>query len=128
MRVKRIIVLLVCILSASLMTAQNRGNLTVTLKDSQTDEPVGFATVSLTKSGEQKPYKYALTDSEGKATIERVAHGNYVFKAEIMGYKTYTKAIELGGDFALGTIKMDQDKQLLDAASVSATGNPIIIK
>ena len=128
MRIKRIIVLLVCILSASLMTAQNRGNLTVTLKDSQTDEPVGFATVSLTKSGEQKPYKYALTDSEGKATIERVAHGNYVFKAEIMGYKTYTKAIELGGDFALGTIKMDQDKQLLDAASVSATGNPIIIK
>ena len=128
MRIKRIIVLLVCILSASLMTAQNRGNLTVTLKDSQTDEPVGFATVSLTKSGEQKPYKYALTDSEGKATIERVSHGKYVFKAEIMGYKTYTKAIELGGDFALGTIKMDQDKQLLDAASVSATGNPIIIK
>ncbi|MBR5398092.1 MAG: outer membrane beta-barrel protein [Bacteroidales bacterium] len=128
MRIKRIIVLLACILSASLMTAQNRGNLTVTLKDSQTDEPVGFATVSLTKSGEQKPYKYALTDSEGKATIERVSHGNYVFKAEIMGYKTYTKAIELGGDFALGTIKMDQDKQVLDAASVSATGNPIIIK
>ena len=89
---------------------------------------MGFATVSLTKSGEQKPYKYALTDSEGKATIERVSHGKYVFKAEIMGYKTYTKAIELGGDFALGTIKMDQDKQLLDAASVSATGNPIIIK
>ena len=128
MRIKRIIVLLACILSASLMTAQNRGTLTVTLKDSQTDEPVGFATVSITRQGEQKPYKYALTDSEGKASIERVSNGNYVFKAEIMGYKTYTKALELNGDFALGTIKMDQDKQVLDAASVSATGNPIIIK
>ena len=128
MRIKRIIALLVSVLSVSLMAAQNRGTFTVTLKDSQTDEPVGFATVSLTKSGEQKPYKYALTDSEGHGTIEKVSAGKYMFKAEIMGYKTYTKDVELGGDFAMGTVKMDQDKQVLDAASVSATGNPIIIK
>ena len=129
MQLKRIIVFLACVLSATVMAAQNRGTLTVTLKDSQSDEPVGFATVSLTREGEQKPFKYALTDSEGKGTIDKVNVGKYVFRAEIMGYKTYSKVVELSsGNFTLGTIKMDQDKQVLDAASVSATGNPIIIK
>ena len=111
-------------------TAQNRGNVTLTLKDSSSGEPVGFATVTLTKEGENKPYKYALSDEDGKVLLEKVQAGKYSLKAELLGYKPFVKAVEVvkGQDLKLGKVEMDQDRQMLEAASVSAVGNPIIMK
>lgn len=108
-------------------TAQTR-TITVVLQDSSTGEAVGYATVSLAKPGATSSFKYALSDDKGKATIEKVPAGSYVFKAELLGYKTFSKEITLKESLNLGVIKMDPDKQVLDAASVSATGNPIVIK
>ena len=76
----------------------------------------------------QKPYKYALSDDKGKTVMEKVAAGKYVLKVELLGYKTLTKDIEVKGKLDLGMMKMDPDKQVLDAASVTAAGNPIVIK
>ena len=108
------------------MMAQNV-NVTVKLEDASNGEPVGFATVSLApQSGSTK---YSLTDNNGKGTIEKVKVGKYTFKAEIMGYKSIEKAVEITREATdLGVIKMELDQEVLDAASVSATGNPIIIK
>lgn len=128
---KRIIAMLCgLILSLALsfaLSAQSR-SVTVLLQDSSSGEPLGYATVSLTKSGASSAYKYALTSDKGKAVLEKVAAGTYMFKAELLGYKTFTKEITVKEDLNLGTIKVDPDKQVLDAASVSATGNPIVIK
>ena len=97
------------------------------LEDASNGEPVGFATVSLTPA--KGSAKYSLTDNEGKGTIEKVKAGTYTFKAEIMGYKTYEKSVEIDKEHVdLGTIKMELDQKVLDAAQVTATGNPIIIK
>ena len=60
----------------------------VELVDEISGEPVGFATVSIVKDGQTKPFKYALTDEKGKATIESVKKGAYTLKAELMGYIT----------------------------------------
>ena len=122
---RRILLVLVSLFAAVAMSAQNH-NVTVKLEDASTGDAVGFATVSLTPA-KGNP-KYALTDNEGKGTIEKVKDGTYTFKAEIMGYKTYSKEVEIKGAMDLGTIKLELDQQVLDAASVSATGNPIIIK
>ena len=122
---RRILLVLVSLFAAVAMSAQNH-NVTVKLEDASNGEPVGFATVSLTPA--KGNAKYSLTDNEGKGTIEKVKDGTYTFKAEIMGYKTYSKEVEIKGAMDLGTIKMELDQQVLDAASVSATGNPIIIK
>lgn len=109
--------------------AQSRSNVTVVLKDSSNDEAVGFATVSITKKGAETALKYALTGSDGKGTIEKIPAGTYTFKAEMMGYVTSSKEITLEGkDLDLGVYKLDPDKEVLDAASVSAVGNPIIVK
>lgn len=128
---KRIIAMLCgLILSLALsfaLSAQSR-SVTVLLQDSSSGEPLGYATVSLTKAGASSAYKYALTSDKGKAVLEKVAAGTYMFKAELLGYKTFTKEITVKEDLNLGTIKVDPDKQVLDAASVSATGNPIVIK
>lgn len=109
-------------------SAQSRGSVKVVLSDSSNGEAVGFATVSLTREGEEKPEKYSLTDAGGKAVLEKVRNGKYTLRAELLGYKTLTREIEVRGDLDLGTVKMDLDRKTLDAASVTAAGNPIVVK
>ena len=98
------------------------------LQDSSNDEAIGFATVSLTKEGSKKPDKYVLSDSNGKVEFTGVRPGTYALKAELLGYKAYETTIKVPDQKFLGVIKMDPDREQLDAASVSAVGNPIIIK
>ncbi|MBR5925079.1 MAG: TonB-dependent receptor, partial [Bacteroidales bacterium] len=98
------------------------------LLDSSNGEPVAFATVSLTKDGAKKPEYYNLSNDSGAVEIKKVRHGNYLFRAELLGYRAWEKHIKVEGNLDLGKIKMDPDKQLLEAASVSAVGNPIVVK
>ena len=126
---KRIIATIIGVTSIFTMAlAQTSGTLSAVLKEATSGDPIPFATVSIIKSGSTKPYKYALSTQDGKVTIEKVANGKYTFKAELLGYQTYEKEIEVKGYLNLGDVKMEEDKQTLDAASISATGNPIIIK
>ena len=125
MTTRRILLTIVSLFAALALQAQNY-KVTVKLQDAASGEPVGFATVSLTP--EKGSAKYALTDHEGNGTVEKVRAGKYTFKAEIMGYKSYSSEVEVKGATDLGTIKMELDQEVLDAASVTATGNPIIIK
>ncbi len=129
MFLKKSFFVLLCIFAAVTATlAQNNNSLSLSLADATNDEPVSFATVSLTKVGETKPYKYVLSGADGKAQIDKVAAGKYILKAELLGYKTLEKEIEIKGKMDLGVQKMDVDQQALQAASVSAVGNPIVIK
>ena len=112
-------------LSAS---AQSHHVISARLVEESTGDPVPFATVSLTPQGSQKVYKYALSGEDGSVRIEGVKKGQYVFKAELMGYKPVTRDLEIKDVLDLGTLKMADDKELLDAANVSAVGNPIVIK
>jgi len=98
------------------------------LLDASTSDPVGFATVSLTKSGAQKPSKYVLSKENGTLEINGVAAGQYVLKAELLGYKTFEKNITVNASLNLGDIKMKPDQQQLEAAQVSAVGNSILVK
>ena len=108
--------------------AQTSFSVSLKLIDEQSGEPVGFATVSLSVKGESKASKYVLSDSEGKAELTKVKKNTYILKAELMGYKEYQKEIAVEKDLNLGELKMKVDTKVLDAASVSAVGNPIIVK
>lgn len=119
------VALLMCSVSAF---AQNSFNVKLRLVDDKTDEPVGFATASLTVKGEEKAVKYVLSDNEGAATLAKVRKGTYVLKAELLGYKPHEREITVSKDIDLGVIRMKIDAEQLDAASVSAAGNPIIVK
>lgn len=126
--IKRLSAIFIGVMSIfSVAYAQNNGTVRALLQD-ENGEPVPFATVSLYKAGNTKPYKYALSTADGKVVIEKVTNGKYTIKAELLGYKEFSKDIEVKGNFDAGTLRMEEDKQTLDAASVSATGNPIIIK
>lgn len=124
----RIAILCLMLLTGISAYAQNSFSLSLKLIDEKTGEPVGFATASLTVKGEKTASKYVLTDSEGSASISKVKKGTYILKAELMGYKPYEQEITVDKTADLGTIKMKGDVEVLDAASVSAVGNPIIVK
>ena len=105
---------------------QAHHNITLHLQDASTGEPLAFATVSITAKGGSP--KYVLSDTEGKAVLEKVKNGTYTLKAELLGYIAYEKEITVSKTEDLGVIKMEVDTQFLDAATVTAVGNPVIIK
>lgn len=122
----RSIVTIIGLLIGSAVFAQNK--ISAVLVDSSNGEPVPFATVSLTRDGAKKPDAYNLSTESGEVVIAKVHKGSYLFKAELLGYKAFEKHIRVDGDLDLGKVSMNPDKQMLDAASVSAVGNAIIVK
>jgi len=121
--------LLVAVLIAIQTTAAFAQNkVSLRLLDEETGAPIEYATVTLTKPGAKTAAYASLTTSEGKALMGDVKNGSYVLKAEILGYKPYKKEMTVSATVSLGDIKMQPDKEMLSAASVSAVGNPITIK
>ncbi len=120
----------VCILMVISLSAYAQSIYSVKLKlvDAKTSDPVAFATASLTVKGETTPVKYVLTDVDGAATLTKLKKGTYLFKAELMGYKAFSKEISLEKNLDLGEIKMVEDAEVLDAAKVTDVGNPIVVK
>ena len=109
--------------------ANAQRNVKAVLQDGTTGEAVSFATVSLTRSGQDKPLKYVLSNDSGEVLLDKVRNGKYSLKAELLGYVALVQEITVEGkDVDLGTLKMNPDAEQLEAARVSAMGNPIIVK
>ena len=125
--VRRLILPAVFIISA-VAQAQTGYSVKIKLEDSKTGEPVPFATVSLTVKGGKTPLKYVLSTDAGVAELQKVPKGTFVLKAELLGYKSYTTELTLARNTDLGQVKMEPDNVVLDAATVAAVGNPIIVK
>ena len=119
-------VLLTCVCIPSV--AQSIYSVKVELMDADKSEPVAFATASVTLKGEKEPARYVLSDDKGRAVITKLKKGVYLFRAELMGYKTVEKEIVVEKNMDLGKVLMKEDIEQLDAASISAVGNPIIVK
>ena len=124
----KLILAVLFLLAVSPAFAQSIYSVKLHLTDEKTNEPVAFATASVTVKGEKSPLKYTLTDDKGDAVIAKLKKGTYILKAELMGYKTYSKEILLEKNMDLGVIKMAEDAEVLDAAKVTDVGNPIVIK
>ena len=126
--ITRFLLIVLLTLAVTPAFAQNIYSIKLRLVDEKNSQPVAFATASVTVKGEKSPLKYTLTDDHGNGTLAKLKKGTYILKAELMGYKTYTKEIVLEKNLDLGDIKMAEDAEVLDAARVSDVGNPIIIK
>lgn len=120
--------LLVAMLAGPSALAQAIYSVKVRAVEEKTGAPVAFATASVTVKGEKSALKYTLTDGQGQASITKLKKGTYMLRVELMGYKTFQKEITIEKNMDLGTVKMTDDAIALDAAQVSAIGNPIIVK
>lgn len=127
MKVRRLVAVLSCCVVGFCAYAQS--SVKAVLVEEASGDPVSYATVTLTKDGATKPMKYLLSSEKGAVAFDKIKDGTYTFKAELLGYETYTKVLKLEGkDIDLGSVKLKNDSQVLDAATVSDLGNPVVIK
>ena len=120
-----IFALMLCSFNAS---AQAIYSIKLKLLDDKTSEPVAFATLSVTVQGAKEPVKYVLTDADGVGTLAKLTKGTYTVKADLMGYESFSKLVTLEKNIDLGEVRMREDAEVLDAAAVTAVGNPILVK
>ena len=120
---------LVLLFAAGFVAHAQAYSVKAVLQDSQTAEPVGFATVSVHNPADGKGIAYELSDEKGSTRLNGLKPGKYLFRAEILGYKKFEKNFEIkDADVDLGTIKMRTDATQLEAARVTDRGNPIQMK
>ena len=124
---------LILLLTQRFGYAQGKYSVNVRVVDTDSGEPIEFATVSVRESGrlgtKKITPKYCLSDKEGNAAIQKVNPGQWVLKTELLGYETDSVIFKVEGkDVDLGNIFMRQAKEVLEAATVTAVGNPVVFK
>ena len=103
----------------------------LTLKDSKSSKPISWASVYLIPAGDTTITHFALSDDKGDVLLKEVPVGKYELNAEIIGYNPHKKVYSIKPHwdaYDLGIIKMDENAEFLDAASISAIGNPVTVK
>ena len=106
-------------------------NVKLTLKDSKSSKPISWASVYLIPAGDTTITHFALSDDKGDVLLKEVPVGKYELNAEIIGYNPHKKVYSIKPHwdaYDLGIIKMDENAEFLDAASISAIGNPVTVK
>ena len=111
------------------LTSGRMSKVTGAVVDSLTNEPVAFASFYVIPAKDTTISNFTLTDAEGKAKLEDVPYGNYIFRVEMLGYRPYVKEKYFRDrEVDMGTIKLQVDEKYLKAAVVTDVGNPIVVK
>ncbi|WP_342646800.1 outer membrane beta-barrel family protein [Mucilaginibacter sp. CSA2-8R] len=118
------------VLRAGAQTASPAAGGTVTgkLVDAATNQPLDFASVSLTNKAD-KTNKGIQTDLNGNFKVGGLKAGTYLFKATFIGYLTYTRdSIRItaaGNTINLGSVKVKAAKGVLKEVVVTAQRSQI---
>ena len=139
--VKRLLPLILLLFAAVLLKAQPPGMhirsgqgsdrpffVALEVADSLSGEPVPFASVYLKPAKDTIITSFTLSDAKGKAFLGNVVRGEYSVNVEMMGYQPYRKVMYFTGTKNLGRILMKEDRQMLQAATVSAAVAPMEMK
>lgn len=114
-----------------MITRNANTDVRMTLKDSKSSAPVSWASVYIIPDGDTTITHFALSDEKGNVLLEDVPIGKYELNAEMIGYNPHKKIYTIKAHwdaYDLGIIKMDENPEYLDAASISAIGNPVVVK
>lgn len=129
LKLKSALAILGIMLSCFVANAQGKFAVKALFKDASNGEALSFVTVVISKPQAAKPTAYTLTEDNGSMTLTDIRPGTYVLKAEFLGYKAFEKEFTVkDADVDLGTLKLEPNSEQLEAAKVSAVGNPIQMK
>ena len=99
---------------------KGNGKISGIIIDSETNQPVEFATVALTDAS-GKTIDGTIADAKGKFGINKISDGKYSITISFIGYQPITRKVELEGkanDADLGTIKLVEEARQLDEVVV----------
>jgi outer membrane receptor protein involved in Fe transport len=116
------LILALCISSFTAMANEPVGKISGSVIDGDLEEPIPYATISITDM-EGNLVSGNTSSADGTFYIEKITNGAYMFKVQFMGYKTFSKQIEITKDQSshnFGTIKLEPDVAMLDGVTVVA--------
>ena len=114
---KRLTSILFLVLLALMATAQN--SLSGRLMDAATRQPLDFANVSVSRTGDTAPLTGTVTDEQGKWEIGGLENGSYTLTFSFMGYIEQQKTATLSGKpLSLGKIYLEEDARQLEEVEV----------
>lgn len=120
---KSFLTLLFVLMGASVM-AQSKFNVSGTILEDGTNEPVISATVRILSLPDSAMVDGAATGTDGSFTVKNVKKGKYALKITYVGYQDHVLPIDLTNkkdkDVSLGYIHVSPDSKLLKEAEVSA--------
>lgn len=90
---KTILFLFLCLIISPVFAqkqSDSRFQISGSLVDSVTQDPLPYATLSVFPAGSKQPVDGTVTDPEGHFTVENLAPGNYTVLAEFIGYAPQT--------------------------------------
>ncbi len=122
-------ILFLCFLSVCAMKMAAQLNVTGTVIESDSNEPVAQTTVRLLKT-DSTLVKGVLTNLDGIFRIKAPAAGTYILQVTYVGFKPYTKRISVSAskDLALGNITLQPDAIMLKGATVTGQAAKVTLK
>ena len=123
----------VIVVSGRSFDGPNVGTVKLKVVEEKTEAPIPYASVYLMAKNDTLITNFTVTDTLGVAQLKKVTLGTYNVFVELLGYKSYQKEQYFGFSWSkrevdLGTVALAEDTELLDAARITAIGNPIEIK
>ena len=97
------------------------GRISVTVIDSATQKPIEYASISLTKTKDNKPVNGGVTDEKGKLTLQNIAPEEYKLAIGFMGYKTKSVIVKTTPekpDLNVGTLAISGTANTLSTVTV----------
>lgn len=104
---KKTLQILIALFFTGILTAQ-----TVTGKVADNLDVIPFANVIL-KDNQQKIITGATTKNDGTFEL-KTNQGNYILEISFLGYKTFSKTINIKGNLNLGTLILRENTEALD--------------
>ena len=99
------------------------------VQDARSEEPLPFATVYLNPQGDTTITHFTLSDQKGEVLIPDVPVGRYRLNVELIGYTPFRKDYNIRNyEEDLGTIKLEENPEIIDAASITAVGNAVEVR
>ncbi|MFZ0488823.1 MAG: TonB-dependent receptor [Salegentibacter sp.] len=114
--------LCIAILASTISMAFNDpiGRITGSVIDEQLKEPIPYATV-LINDMDGNLVSGNTSAEDGSFVLEKVPAGKYIFKIQFIGYKPYTREIDIEkghNAIAIGTVALEPDVAMLDGVTV----------
>ncbi|WP_026933960.1 outer membrane beta-barrel protein [Christiangramia echinicola] len=98
------------------------GKITGSVIDGELNEPIPYATIIINDM-EGNLVTGITSSDDGTFKIDNIKSGDYIFKVQFIGYKTYSKDIHIdrnNTNINIGTIKLEPDVAMLDETVVIA--------
>ena len=121
--------LLLMLLPLASVVAMAQRNISGTVVENETGDPIPQTTVRLLKT-DSTLVKGVLTGLDGKFTLSAPQAGKYIVQVTCVGFKAYAKNIAIKGDkdVALGTVAMSPDAIMLKGATVTGQAAKVTLK